>query len=990
VPVKPKTIVYIRPDTIGDLVLFTPALGLFLAEWPEARHVIVVRQGYESLAPLFPTALEWKVARLNPFKQRPSECRGELALLLADLEALRPDLILAPTLNRTWLEIAVAAHFATTRSVVLGGADVDPIFAASLRLDLGVDPAAAFRETVASKKGEGDVESQHRFAETLAGRALPTELPAVEVPPELSKAARRVAAGRGLAPGKWAAVFVGGLANVAVKSWPPEKFAQVVAWLQSRKIAVLLLAHADEAGLAEQVGAGAATQGASRPEAWLGKDGELPLLAALLKDCGFYVGLDTGAMHLAAAVGRPVVAVFGGGHWPRFRPSARQAVSVVQPLPCFGCNWDCHFGDGPCVKTIPAADVIGAVERVLGAGETAINAVEESHALPPQAVQLIADAAPGILALKRDRVERQHKIEELKDETDSKDVEIGELKRAAEERKTEMEAIKAELEAECAQKDTEIEELKGETNSKDAEIADLKRAAEERKTEMEAIKAELEAECAQKDTEIEELKGEADTKDSEIAALKDTCNEREQIVIRLDAGLKAHIAAAVARDQRIAQLEAERAALAARLELLNYLPPDADVWAKGMYDKDVHIANIETMVRDRDREIKGLRQALDNYASGYGGTEQAKHYGKLLAEKEAVIQELHRTCVEREAVINELAAEATSATAKLRKLWIACAAAVRAKVAQPAARWLFRAAVEDYWMQIGVLRQYAPRPIAWDRRIRAPARGRGGLPKLGIVTPSYGQPAYLESTILSILNQGYPGLLYVVQDGASRDASPEIIARYASRLRHWASEPDKGQADAIRKGFSHIEGELAPDDVMAWFNSDDLVAPRALAFVAAYFAAHPGVDVVYGHRIIIDEADREIGRWIMPRHEADSIEWIDYVPQETLFWRKRAWDLAGGIDPSFQFALDWDLLARFHKAGCRIQRLPYFLGCFRVHAQQKTSQVIHTTGADEMARIRLRFHGSDKDNAAMIERHARRIRFRGALAARLHAAGIRW
>ena len=769
-PVTPKTIVYIRPDTIGDLVLFTPALGLFLAEWPEARHVIVVRQGYESLAPLFPKALEWKVARLNPFKQRPSECRPELERLMADLEGLRPDLILAPTLNRTWLEIAVAAHFSKVRSAVLGGADVDPIFAASLRLDLGVDPAAAFKETVASEKGEGDVDSQHRFAETLAGRALPTALPAVAVPQELSAAARAVAAGRCLAPGKWAAVFVGGLANVAVKSWPPEKFSEVVAWLQSRKLAVLLLAHEDEADLVEQVGAGAASRGGARPEAWLGRDGELPLLAALLKDCGFYVGLDTGAMHLAAAVGRPVVGIFGGGHWPRFRPSARQAVSVVQPLPCFGCNWDCHFGDGPCVKTIPASDVIAAVERVLGAGTKAIDAVLESHALPPEAVRLIADAVPGILALKRDRVERQHKIEELKDETDSKDV----------------------------------------------EIEALKRAAEERKTEMEAIKAELEQECADKDGEIKELKGEADTKDSEIAALKDTCNEREKIVIRLDAGLKAHLAAAAARDQRIAQLEEERGALAARLELLNYLPPDADVWAKGMYDKDVHIGNIETMVRDRDRVIEELRRSVDNYASGYGGTEQAKHYGRLLAEKEAVIQELHRTCVEREAVINELAAGATSATAKLRKLWIACAAAVRAKLAQPIAKRLFRLAVEDYWMQIGVLRQYAPRPIAWDKRLGA--RGAGPLPKLGIVTPSYGQPAYLESTMLSILNQAYPSLLYVVQDGASRDASPEIIARYAARLRHWASEPDKGQADAIRKGFAHIEGELGPDDVMAWFN----------------------------------------------------------------------------------------------------------------------------------------------------------------------------
>jgi ADP-heptose:LPS heptosyltransferase len=977
VPVKPKTIVYLRPDTIGDLILFTPALKLLMTEWPGARHVIVVREGYESLAPLFPKGLGWKVARLNPFKKRPSECQKELASLLATIAAESPELILAPTLNRTWLEIAVAAHFKHIRSVVLGGAEVDPIFAASLRLDLGVEPATAFRETVVSDNSLGDVENQHRLAEYLAGRPLQRELPAVEVSEDATSRARAVAKGRGLAEGKWAAVFAGGLANVAVKSWPTERFAEVVSWLQSsKKIPVLLLAHESEASLVEEVAAKAAKLGGGRPEAWLGKDGELPLLAGLLKESRLYVGHDTGAMHMAGAVGRPVVGVFGGGHWPRFRPSARQALSVVQPLPCFGCNWDCHFGNGPCVKTIPAADVIRAVERMLAAGDGPIDAVLESHALPPEAVGLIAALTPVVLSLKRDRVERQHKIEELKAETDSKDVEIEALKRAAEERKVEMESIKAELEQECAEKDKEIDEMKVETNTKDVEITGLKRATE-------AIKTELEQECADKDKEIEELKAEADTKDSEISALKDTCDEREQIVIRLDAGLKAHIAAADAREKRIAEMEDDRAALAARLELLGTLPPDAAYWAQALKDKDVHIANIEA-------ENKGLKQANSNYSSGYAGTEQAKHYGRLLAEKEAVIQELQRTCVERGAVISELAAEATGPTARLRKLWIGFSAAVRGRVTQPLARWFFRMVVEDYWMQIGVLRQYEPRPIAWDRGLSRQRTPRGPQPKLGIVTPSYGQPAFLESTMLSVLNQNYPNLLYVVQDGAAGDGCREIIARHASRLSHWASEKDKGQADAIRKGFSHIEAGLGPEDVMAWFNSDDLVAPRAFSFVASFFANHPEVDVVYGHRIIIDDADREIGRWIMPRHEADSIEWIDYVPQETLFWRKRAWDVAGGIDPTFQFALDWDLLARFHKAGCRIVRIPYFLGCFRVHPQQKTSQVIHTTGAEEMARIRLRFHGSEKDDAAMIERHARRIRFRGALAARRQAMGLRW
>jgi hypothetical protein len=177
---------------------------------------------------------------------------------------------------------------------------------------------------------------------------------------------------------------------------------------------------------------------------------------------------------------------------------------------------------------------------------------------------------------------------------------------------------------------------------------------------------------------------------------------------------------------------------------------------------------------------------------------------------------------------------------------------------------------------------------------------------------------------------------------------------------------------------------------MAWLNSDDLLGPGVLRYVAEYFAAHPDVDVIYGHRIIIDENDGDVGRWIMPRHDPRVLEWIDYVPQETLFWRKRAWDLAGGIDPSFQFALDWDLLARFQQAGCRMVRVPYCLGAFRVHSEQKTSQAIHTTGADEMKRIRTRFHGERQDDWATIDRYARRTRFRGALVARLLALGLRW
>jgi ADP-heptose:LPS heptosyltransferase/glycosyltransferase involved in cell wall biosynthesis len=1033
VPVTPKSIVYLRPDTIGDLIIFSSALAELQAAWPDARHTLVVRAGYETLAPLFPPSLHWHVARLNPFKQKPSECRAELTALLGEIEALAPDLVLAPTLNRTWLEAAVAAHFPKVRSVVLGAQDVDPIFAAALRLELGVEVATAFSETVPAAANTTDWENQHRLVDHLLARPRPAArpLPAVIIPAAAATQAATVLGAAKLSAGAFAAVFPAGLANVQVKSWPAKKFAEIVLWLQrERSLPVLLLGHESENAILETVAAETVRLGGERPAVWLGRDGEVPVLAALLRSSRLYVGHDTGALHLAAAVGRPVVGIFGGGHWPRFRPAARQGISIVQPLPCFGCNWDCHFGDGPCVKTLAPADVRRAVEQLLAAAPDAqLDPVLEVRNLPAEALALIAASAPRFAELQQDRLDRQHKIEELKRETDFKDTEIAALKTAATERKTEMEAIKAELEAECATKDTEIAELKAETDFKDTEIGALKIAATERKTEMEAIKAELEAECATKDTEIAELKAETDTKDAEIDQLKAVCNEREAVIIKLDGHVKefqrmvgelnaAHgekdrhialVAASLAATESEAataraslaesarDLAAAVAARAAAEATVARLPGDYPNWIAVLEASQVHIKNIEALVIQRDAELTALRTALTdrettvaNYVNGLAGLEQAKHYGKLLGEKEAVIQVLHRACVERATIIAQLSAETTTFTAKLRKLYLGACGYVREEWWRPFDTWLFKKVVEDYWMQIGILRHYDPRPLVWDARIPKARLPESRLPQIGMVTPSYGQDRFIESTMLSILNQNYPRLRYVVQDGGSKDNSPAIIARYASQLHHWQSAKDKGQADAVRIGFAQLESTLGPDDVMAYLNSDDLIAPRVLRFVAEYFATHPDVDVIYGHRIIIDPEDRDVGRWVMPPHDAPSIEWIDYIPQETLFWRKRAWDAAGGIDPSFQFALDWDLLARFHRAGCKIKRLPYFLGCFRVHAEQKTSQAIHTTGAEEMARIRTRFHGEKQNDGDTINRFARSTRFRGALIARLHALGIRW
>ncbi len=272
---------------------------------------------------------------------------------------------------------------------------------------------------------------------------------------------------------------------------------------------------------------------------------------------------------------------------------------------------------------------------------------------------------------------------------------------------------------------------------------------------------------------------------------------------------------------------------------------------------------------------------------------------------------------------------------------------------RPAVGWRSRLA----WLlggRLGSLRHYAPRPLRLPARYhaeKAPADG----PTVSVVTPSFRQAAFLERTMRSVLDQGYPRLEYIVQDGGSDDGSLAIIERHLASLRHAESAADGGQADAINRGFRHATGE-----VMAYLNSDDLLLPGAVAHVAAFFAAHPEVDVVYGHRVIIDGVGDEVGRWVLPPHCPRMLRWADYVPQETLFWRRGIWERVGGrIDESFQFAMDWDLLLRFAEAGAVMVRLPRFLGAFRVHDAQKTNATLTAVGLPEMARLRRRTHGRD-------------------------------
>ncbi|HEY5812828.1 MAG TPA: glycosyltransferase, partial [Terrimicrobiaceae bacterium] len=285
--------------------------------------------------------------------------------------------------------------------------------------------------------------------------------------------------------------------------------------------------------------------------------------------------------------------------------------------------------------------------------------------------------------------------------------------------------------------------------------------------------------------------------------------------------------------------------------------------------------------------------------------------------------------------------------------------------------------------ELGVMRQHSGRPLRIEK-FSMPKAKRLQLPTIAMVTPSYDQADALSATIDSVVKQDYPGLEYAVVDRGSRDGTEEVLTQFKSKLTFSVSEADVGPAQAMVKGFARLQGEI-----MSCLNAGNVLMPGALFFVGDYFAAHPDVEVIYGHRIIVDEQGQEVGRWILPRHERETLRYFNYVPEETLYWRKSIYDRVGGINPTFQIAIAWDLLLRFAAAGAQIRRVPYGLACFRIRPGPKTKPP-HDTGAE---RERLRLLSREHPNgytAEIIQEQEHWYRLRSSLCATLLKAGIRF
>jgi ADP-heptose:LPS heptosyltransferase len=557
---KIKSILIPRFDTIGDLVLLEPFLRALSRVFKKAQITLLVREPYDQLASLFPPQLQWQTIGLNPYSHPidPPAVKD----LLGRIENSPWDLILFTKYEPTWLDYLIGGRLKGVRRLALSpGREFPNWFMPYLR-PLDIDSEYPWDEPVVVEEKAHESEKYRVLLSHLAGRTKRLPPPKLTVPEPLKNEALEIMRSLGLPPMTFCVCLPGGTENITIKRWPLENFAKAIRWLKSRyQINTLLIGHEKEGRIVTEA-ADLAGTGKDRPPVWLGKDRDIPLLAGILEKAKFYLGNDSGPMHLSGALGIPVVALFGGGTWPRFIPKGLENHVVVRPMPCFSCDWKCSFGDAPCIKDLPLSLVQKAIESVVsknGPGKDEIF-IHEAKSYPKIAAGFIQKAGETFRKNERDREARLRAIRDCERQLQEIDQDRKERLKVIMDlgqRLQESEADRADRLEEIRNSERRMQEMEKNREARLREMEDLGRRLEERERERAAFLA-----------KIKDLEKRLEESEKDRADRLDAIRSCERQIQGIEADRKARLQLIHNCERQMKEMEEDREA---RLRYINAL-----------------------------------------------------------------------------------------------------------------------------------------------------------------------------------------------------------------------------------------------------------------------------------------------------------------------------------------------------------------------------------------------------------------------------------
>jgi len=619
--------------------------------------------------------------------------------------------------------------------------------------------------------------------------------------------------------------------------------------------------------------------------------------AALIKRCRLAVGADTGLAHIACTVGTQNVILLGGAHFGRFLPYSKLTSIVCLPLDCYGCDWQCLYSQAHCVRSVSPRVIAEAIRQTIEKGSNTPRVFAQT-AFPKEATL----ETPKLKTLALDPGFYEAKVIPVEIHCDAK-----------------------------------------KTNDK----IDFSPFTYSKKSHFDLFQ----------DSDLDLYGVKIDKNNCDLKVYQDLL-AYNFIILNIPKGSK--ILEIGGGESRV----------------LNAIHADYECWN---IDKMEGVGNGPTTTKSNNyrlvRDYMGSYspELPDNYFDFVFSISALEH----VEEKEDIFQNVCRDIdrvlkpgsyslnlfdvlirkddvwsngllpymFERYSTNNPLIpfdqlrndADLYSMTeASYSRLWKPLTKKTFADFGRPISyNILWKKHADE---------QTDNKPLQSTMNIRnlidklkKDATFINSLPKISIITPSFNQGEFLEDCVVSVLEQSYPNLEYIIMDGGSTDGSVEIIKKYEDRLSHWQSQPDEGQYAAISEGFKRSTGEI-----MCWLNSDDKLHEKALFIVAYIFKTHGNVNWIMGRPTAWDQNGNlttvldPLPLWARTDYLAGNYG-PPHIQQESTFWRRPLWEKAGSsIDTKMKYAGDLELWSRFFRYD-HLYSVDALLGGFRSHSNQKTA-----------------------------------------------------
>jgi glycosyltransferase involved in cell wall biosynthesis/ADP-heptose:LPS heptosyltransferase/2-polyprenyl-3-methyl-5-hydroxy-6-metoxy-1,4-benzoquinol methylase len=432
-----------NPDTMGDLVLRQPFYDALLRGGHEL--MLVVRPGLTELVPYVAPGTRVLTLPMEVYRDDLPAHWDAFAGLFATARAFEPEALVVAPYQWTLFEEQLADELPrSVRRIGMSGR----LYRGDPHAGRSPESRMRFDEVATVDENRAEVEKNAALAAVVLGAPPTGALPTLRADTESVRTAEQTLARLGLEPGGFWIAAVAGTRHVSLKQWRPQAWGEVLAhWAGTFGRQFLFTGLAEERPILEAV---RSAMGERASHASIAPDGNGPAglsqLLALTSLAGGYAGHDTGPMHIAAAMGKPALAVFGGGTWPRFIPAVEPSCSLMVGVPCAGCGWMCAFQRPHCIDAVPVGRVKDAVED-LETGRIQGRDVRVIPADPALKDRMIRESAEIVRQQQRATAEANRHVQVAQAVAAERERHAGEvaaIRASVESRITELEARHAE------------------------------------------------------------------------------------------------------------------------------------------------------------------------------------------------------------------------------------------------------------------------------------------------------------------------------------------------------------------------------------------------------------------------------------------------------------------------------------------------------------------------------------------------------------------